>query len=75
MALAALLLAMGFALRKGGTPGAASRSAPAVDVPPASKEPDQPDAAAPVWSTLGLVAAVLALMLVAGYALHRARKH
>ncbi len=79
ISLGTLLLAAGSALRKGGMPVTASRSAPvAVDVPPASKEPGQPfdaDAAAPATPALGLVAAALALMLVAGYALHRARKH
>jgi hypothetical protein len=77
--LGVLLLAAGFALREEKTSPMVSRPAPPVadDALPALEETECPsgtDAGAPVRLALGLVIVASVLMLIAGYALHRARK-
>ena len=79
ISLGVLLLAAGFALGEEKTPPTASRPVPLAtdDSPPALEEIEQlsgADAGAPVRLALGLVVAASVLMLIAGYALHRARR-
>jgi hypothetical protein len=75
-----LLMAAGFVLREErASPTATFHSTPtaAGDAPPALEEPEQPsetDDDAPVLIALGLVVAASALLLIAGYALHRVRR-